>query len=82
GRFPGLVVDLYSQSTWQLVDSLLAGRLDFAVGFSPLPHPQLDFEEVGAGASHVVVRKDHPIFSNRRKAAFEQLRDYPATMHM
>ena len=81
-RSPGITVDLYSQSTWQIVDSVLAGRLDFGIGFSPLPNPQLDLEQISEGSSLVVVRKDHPIFKHPAKKAYEALPDYPATMHM
>jgi len=81
-EFPQLTVDLYAQSTWNLIDSVLAGRIDFGVGFSPLPNPQLDTEEIGNGNSLVVVRKDHPIFEKGERTAYKRLSDYPATMHM
>lgn len=80
--FPKLTVDMHSQATWILVDSIIAGRIDFGVGFSPMPHPQLDYEEIYSGYSEVVVRKNHPIFAKGDKPSYKLLSDYPATMHM
>jgi DNA-binding transcriptional LysR family regulator len=82
GRFPRLTVDIYAQSTWSLIDSILAGRIDFGIGFSPVPHPQLDTEEIFQGSSLIVTRKDHPIYKNPEKTAYKSLGEYPATMHM
>ena len=81
-KFPRLTFDVFAQSTWAMIDSVLAGRLDFGIGFSPLPHPQLDTEEISQGNSLVVVRKNHPIFDEGEKTAYKRLPDYPATMHM
>jgi len=81
-RFPLLVGDIYSQATWVLVDSLIAGRLDFGIGFSPVPHPQLEYEEIYRGHSVVVARKNHPIFERDKKHPYKLLPEYPATMHM
>ncbi|MGZ3723548.1 MAG: LysR family transcriptional regulator [Bdellovibrionales bacterium] len=79
---PRLTVDVSAQSTWSVIDSILAGRLDFGVGFSPLPHPQLEIEEIHKGNSLIAVRKNHPIFEKGEKTAFKRLSEYPATMHM
>ena len=81
-NYPRLTVDLYAQSTWSLIDSILAGRLDFGLGFSPLPNPQLETEVIAHGNSLVAVRKNHPIFEKGEKTAFKRLNEYPATMHM
>ncbi|MGZ3692677.1 MAG: LysR family transcriptional regulator [Bdellovibrionota bacterium] len=81
-RYPQLSCDVYSQATWVLVDNILAGRIDFGVGFSPVPHPQMDSEEIYKGHCELVVRKNHPIFANGDKSAYKDLGDYPATMHM
>jgi len=81
-HFPKLTGDIYAQATWVLVDSILAGRMDFGVGFSPVPHPQLDMEVIYRGYSEIVVRKNHPIFSLGEKNAFQRLSEYPATMHI
>ena len=81
-RFPRLTVDVYAQSTWSLIDSILAGRIDFGIGFSPVPNPQLDMEEIFQGSSLLVARKDHPLFKHPEKTAYMSLGEYPATMHM
>ncbi|MGZ3684682.1 MAG: LysR family transcriptional regulator [Bdellovibrionota bacterium] len=79
-KFPRLTVELQALPTWGLVDSILAGRLDWGLGFNPTPHPQLETEEVHEGASLLVVRKNHPIFSHPEKTAYRHLAEYPATM--
>jgi DNA-binding transcriptional LysR family regulator len=81
-KFPKLTADMHSQPTWALVDSLLAGRLDFALGFNPSPHPHLEFEEVYRGHSEIVVRKNHPVLRHDKKSRYKFLRDYPGTMHI
>lgn len=81
-KHPGLVVDVYSRASWDLVDMVLAGKLDFAVGFSPVPHPQLSFEEVYRGLNQIVVRKDHPIFEKRARDHHKLLAEYPGTVHL
>jgi DNA-binding transcriptional LysR family regulator len=80
--YPDLTVDVHSQPTWALVDSILAGRIDFGIGFSPVPHPQLEYQEVFRGHSVVMVRKDHPIFERGKKDHYKLLGEYPATMHI
>jgi DNA-binding transcriptional LysR family regulator len=81
-RSPLLTADIFSQATWVLVDSILAGRIDFGVGFNPIPHPHLEYEEIYRGFSKVVVRKNHPIFKKDKKHPYKYLADFPATMHM
>ena len=81
-KFPKLTVEMHSQPTWALVDSLLAGRLDFAIGFSPAAHPQLEMEEVFRGYSEIVLRKNHPILRRDKKERHKWLAEYPVTMHM
>lgn len=65
-----------------LIDSILAGRIDFGIGFSPVPHPQLEYEELFRGHSVAVVRKNHPIFTRAKKDHYKLLGEYPATMHI
>lgn len=77
-----LTADVFSQPTWSLVDGILAGRLDFAVGFGPSQHPQLESVEIFSGKSQVVVRNNHPIFKRVKKNHYQLLDEYPATMHM
>src|SRR5262249_39742778 len=79
---PELTVDVHSQPTWAVVDSVLAGRIDFGIGFNPVPHPLCEYIDVFQGQSLVVARKDHPIFEHGEKNAFKHLTEYPATMHI
>lgn len=80
--YPDLTADILSQPTWAVIDSVLAGRLDLGIGFGPLPHPQLEFEEIFSGKSVVVVRKNHPILKRPKASQHKDLHKYPATVHM
>ena len=79
---PRLSLDVQSLATWDIVDRVLGGKLDFGVGFNPTAHPQLDFEPVYHGNSRIVVRKDHPIFTRRSREHYKLLHEYPGTMHV
>ena len=79
---PQLTVDVHSLATWDLVDRVLAGKIDFGIGFSPTPHPQLDFEVIYEGRSQVVVRQNHPIFARKTRDHYKMLSLYPGTMHV
>lgn len=80
-KHPQVTADISSQPTWTLVESILLGKLDFAIGFNPAQNPQLEFIEIYSGRSQVVVRKNHPIFKISNSKPYKHLRDYPATMH-
>lgn len=81
-KYPDLTADVHAQPTWSLIDHIISGRIDFGLGFSPTPHPQLESEELYRGHSVAVVRKDHPLFSRVKSNHYKLLREYPATMHI
>lgn len=81
-KFPKLTADVYSQPTWNVIDSILAGRLDFGLGFNPFPSSQLEYIEVYRGVSRIVVRKNHPILMASKKKQHTLLKNYPTTLHI
>jgi len=81
-KHPELSVDVHSLASWDMIDQVLAGKLDFGLGFSPVPHPQLTLELVFTGINKIIVRKDHPIFERRAREHYKLLNDYAGTVHL
>jgi DNA-binding transcriptional LysR family regulator len=67
-RRPLLSVKLLGETSDEILDLLLEGKIDLAVGrFSnPLQHNDIDYEILGDEPHCIVVRKDHPLARTRR----------------
>lgn len=80
---PGLVGELISGRTADILKSVLTGTLDVGVCFSPLKHPELQVHELYKGRLLLLVKKGHPALRKMRRANSEIsiLSDYPAIIH-
>ena len=67
--FPQLALDLMAQGSARLCADLLAGELDFALAYTPAPHPELTVEPLGEVAL-VMVSTLGPDLSAQRPEAF------------
>lgn len=81
-KHSALSVEISSQPTWQVVDGILSGRLDFGMGFSPAQHPHLETTPIFQGKLLPVVRKHHPILQKPKSTRYKDLSHFPATMHI
>lgn len=68
---PDLVADIYSMNTAHAIAEVLSGRIDLAVCFSPLAHPDLLEYQIAKGEMLIAVKKGHAIL---KKSAKEQIR--------
>jgi DNA-binding transcriptional LysR family regulator len=75
-RHPGIVVSKREQGTTPLVADVLRGRLDAAVGFCPIPRPELSRVLVKSEPVLVAVPADHELAS-RRSIALADLKGHP-----
>jgi DNA-binding transcriptional LysR family regulator len=77
-RRPLLSVKLLGETSDEIINLLLAGKIDLAVGrFSnPLQHNDIDYEVLGNEVLCMVVRKDHPL-SRVRRLSLPQLEGSP-----
>lgn len=78
---PDLVADIYSMNTAHAIADVLAGRLDLAICFSPLAHPDLKEFELLRGQLVAVVRKRHPILKKSSKEQLKFLSETKAVIH-
>ncbi len=81
-KHKNLSVDVCSSPTWNLVEDTLNGKIDFGIGFSPAPHPDLDSQVLYRGISNILVSKKHPILNEPVDKAYTKLHQYPCTMHI
>src|SRR5207244_2183813 len=52
-------------------------ELDFAIGYSPLEHPDIQADVLAEGKLVVVVRPGHPILARGKDKRHSRLREYP-----
>ena len=81
GKHPRLVAEIYSMNTAYAIADILSGRLDLAVCFSPLKHPDLLETPILDGEMIPILRKKHPIFKQPKKAQLRFLAETPAVIH-
>ena len=63
------------------VNDLLAGRLDLALCFSPIQHPDLVEKVVARGYLQFAVRKGHPVLKRPARERHEFLNSSAAIIH-
>jgi DNA-binding transcriptional LysR family regulator len=78
---PGLVADIFSMNTAHAIADVLSGRLDLAVCFSPLTHPDLKEFKLFEGQLVAVVRKKHPILRKSSKEQIKFISETKAIIH-
>lgn len=81
-RYTTVTGEISAQPSWTVVESVLSGKADFGVAFSPAQHPRLETEEIFRGTAKLVVRKNHPVLSSSSRGRYKLLKNHPATMHM
>lgn len=80
-QHPKMVGEIYSMNTAHAIADVIAGRLDIAACFSPLPHPDLKESRVGSGIMVVVVKKNHPVLKKSQKEQLDYLKTEGAVIH-
>lgn len=80
-QFPRLSAELCSMHTGQVIHELLQGRMDFALCFSPLRHPELLQIPLYTGQLRFAVRKGHPLLKSNTGGMIKDLCSYPAVIH-
>jgi DNA-binding transcriptional LysR family regulator len=71
-----LRADASTMRTADILRSVATGELDYAIGYSPLKHPDLVFDELARGRLVVAVRAQHPILVESIKGKQAQLQRY------
>jgi DNA-binding transcriptional LysR family regulator len=76
-RTRGSLVELRTEqgATQELVDGLLAGKLDLALA-SKVENPRIEFTKLFSQSLGVVVREDHPL-AEKDVVSLSDLREYP-----
>jgi DNA-binding transcriptional LysR family regulator len=78
---PKLIADIFSKNTAHAIADVLSGRLDLAVCFSPLIHPDLKEFKLLEGQLVAVVRKKHPILKKSPKEQIKFISENKAIIH-
>lgn len=76
-----LCADIYSMNTAAAIGELISGRIDLAICFSPLRHPDISEHVIHKGTLQFVVRKGHPILTESARAQVKFLAETPAIIH-
>jgi DNA-binding transcriptional LysR family regulator len=76
-----LKAEVYSMGTSHAISEVLSGKLDLALCFSPLNHPDLSETRVHQGLLRVCVKKNHPITKKAVKEKVRFLSETPAVIH-
>jgi DNA-binding transcriptional LysR family regulator len=78
----GLVGEVCSQSTVNVVSDVIAGAIDFGICFSPFKHPDLHQEQIYSGQLQLAFRVKHSLASLKLdKQTAKALSDFPAVVH-
>ena len=80
-KHPQLVADIYSMNTGHAIAEVLSGRIDLALCFSPIRHPDLKEQIVRSGNMVVVVRKKHPVLKKTSREQVRFLSETSAIIH-
>lgn len=77
---PAVALELQSLRSADVLSSILSGNLDAGLCYSPMAHPDLEFNKLSSGTLLIAVRKKHSILQSKNQRQIELINDYSAVL--